>query len=93
MTGEMFLQAQFVEHVVRVAGEDFLWRASAVERQQYGDQPLHDHRVAVRGDEQIALPNSLDVSRHPHLAHAAVDFVGIGFVGIRHRGKVVTQFN
>ncbi len=91
---QVLAKSEFVEHRDRVRRQDLLRRVAGIERQQDRDQAAHDVGVAVA---EIVQPRfaaaALDLPGEPDLAGAAIDLVGGGMLGFRHRGQRAAEFD
>src|SRR5258706_450980 len=83
-----------LEHGKRVGCQDLLRCAAGIQRQQDRDQAAHDMRVAIAEIVEVRFAAiAVDLLGEPDLAGAAVDLVGGGVLGLRHRIQRAAEFD
>src|SRR5262249_19735137 len=92
---EVFAQPELVEQRDRVALDDLARGLARVKGEQDRDQPAHDVRVAVahKGEDRPTRAVRLDAGCEPHLAGAALDFVGVAARVVGQRRQLAAEFD
>src|SRR5690606_26201258 len=93
---QMLVETERAEHGVRLDVEDLLGGFAVVEREQNGDEPAHDMRVAIadEGQDGPALTGTVSlVAPKPDLARASPNFRGLGLEVRGHVGEIPSKLD